>query len=461
MVLVPEHPALGSGPFRVRAWTLTEGGDDLNARFTSPWPQRCSGRAAWWVPVPDTEGPPTMKFRTAALGTLTVCLFAGLSAPAVAAPVASTENDAPILIGHRGAGGIAPENTLAAFKAGSQSGADFVEIDVQLSSDGVPFIFHDDTPARTTNAEEVFPERANAPITSFSWNELQQLDAGSYFSSNFAGQKIPHFDDIPEVLTGNTGVFIEIKSPAQSPGVEQVVADALANDPQWKSLKDAGKIEVLGFDAASNKKFAALAPEVPLQQLTGSVPSAAVLADYASYADSFGTSYRNLDAAGADRVKEAGLGLGVYTVNSTKAADAALDLGVERLTGDFPQQLDRHLDGQKVFPSNNGVVIADSVNDVSGNDLQPETGEHVVLANTSNRTIDVSGYVLRDAANNIMRIGQGFKLTPGAELRVYSGPGTNRAEAFCLGGSTAVLNNSGDSLGLWDAKGKLTDTFAN
>lgn len=151
----------------------------------------------------------------------------------------------------------------------------------------------------------------------------------------------------------------------------------------------------------------------------------------------------------------------IHTVNSTEAADAALDLGVERLTGDFPEQFDRHLDGQKVFPSNNGVLIADSVNNVPGNDLQPETGEHVVLANTSNRTIDVSGYVLRDAANNIMRIGQGFKLTPGAELRVYSGPGTNNAEAFYLGGSTAVLNNGGDSVGLWDAKGKLTDTFAN
>lgn len=96
-----------------------------------------------------------------------------------------------------------------------------------------------------------------------------------------------------------------------------------------------------------------------------------------------------------------------------------------------------------------------------GNDLQPETGEHVVLANTGNRTIDVSGYVLRDAANNILRIGEGFKLTPGAELRVFSGPGTNGAEAFYLGGDVAVLNNGGDALGLWDAKGRLLDTFAN
>ncbi len=402
-----------------------------------------------------------MKLRTLALGTLATCMMVGMAVPAVAAPMTAKKNESPILIGHRGAAGVAPENTLAAFKAGSQSGADFVELDVQLSSDGVPFIFHDDTPARTTNVEEVFPGRENAPITSFTWKELRQLDAGSYFSANYAGEKIPHFDEVADVVTGNTGIFIEIKSPAKSPGVEKVVADALAQDATWSKLDRAGKIEVLGFDVASNKKFAALAPDVPLQQLTGSVPGEAVLADYATYADSFGTSYRGLDAAGASRVKNAGLGLGVYTVNSTEAVDASLELGVERITGDFPQQVDRHLAGKKPFPSNDGVVIADSINDVPGDDLQAETGEHVILANTGNRTIDVSGYVLRDAANNVLRIGQGFKLTPGSELRVFSGPGTNSAEAFYLGGSVGVLNNGGDSLGLWNAKGKLMDTFAN
>ncbi|MFF5792476.1 glycerophosphodiester phosphodiesterase family protein [Paeniglutamicibacter sp. NPDC012692] len=400
-----------------------------------------------------------MKLRTLTLGTLTACMLAGLAAPAVAAPV--NGNESPILIGHRGAAGVAPENTLAAFKAGSQSGADFVELDVQLSSDGVPFIFHDETPARTTNVEEVFPGRENAPITSFTWKELRQLDAGSYFSANYAGEKIPHFDEVVDVVTGDAGVFIEIKSPAKSPGVEKVVADALANDARWSKLERAGKIEVLGFDVASNKKFAALAPDVPLQQLTGSVPGEAVLADYATYADSFGTSYRSLDAAGAARVKDAGLGLGVYTVNSTEAVDASLALGAERITGDFPQQMDRHIAGQKPFPSNDGVVIADSVNDVPGDDLQAETGEHVVLANTGNRGIDVSGYVLRDAANNALRIGEGYVLEPGDKLRVYPGPGTNTADAFYLGGSVGVLNNGGDSLGLWNAKGKLMDTFAN
>ncbi|MGO2053404.1 esterase [Arthrobacter sp. MYb229] len=400
-----------------------------------------------------------MKLRSLAVGALAACLATTALSPAMAAP--KGDQDETILIGHRGAAGVAPENTLAAIDAGSRSGAQFVEIDIQLSADGVPFIFHDNTPARTTNVAEVFPGREADPITSFTWAELQQLDAGSYFSAEFTGEGIPHFDAVADALNGETGVFIEIKSPANSPGVEQVVADYLATDPQWSALEDAGKIEVLSFDATSNKKFAEIAPEVPLQQLVGTVPSESELAEISAFADSFGTNYRTLDEAGAQRVKAAGLGLGVYTVNSAEAAQASLDLGVERLTGDFPREIQRHLKGQKIFPSNNGVVIGDSVNDVPGNDLQAETGEHVVLSNTGKRTIDVSGYLVRDAGNNLLPVGQGYLLEPGDELRVYTGPGTNAEDAYYNGGTANVLNNGGDSLALWTADGKLADTFSN
>lgn len=401
-----------------------------------------------------------MTLRPLALGALALSLTAGIAVPAAAAPVGNTA-DETTLIGHRGAAGVAPENTLSAIKAGSQSGADYIEIDVQLSKDGVPFIFHDDTPNRTTNAKDVFPGRENDPITSFTWEELQQLDAGSYFSAAFAGEKIPHFDSVPGALTGTTGVYIEIKSPAKSPGVEQLVADALAEGEGWSRLVEKDRIEVLGFDAASNRTFAQLAPGVPLQQLTGSVPDAATLENYAQFADSFGTSYRTLDAAGAQRVKDAGLQLGVYTVNSAEAAEQSLDLGVERITGDFPQQVARHLSGRKPFPSNDGLVIAESVNDVPGNDLQPQTGEHVVLENTGHRTLSLEGYLVRDAANNVMRIPAGYQLEPGQQLRLYPGPGTNSSQAVYLGGSVAVLNNGGDSLALWNSKERLMDTYAN
>jgi glycerophosphoryl diester phosphodiesterase len=366
-----------------------------------------------------------------------------------------------VLIGHRGAAGTAPENTVAAFKDGRASGADFFEIDVQLSADGVPFLFHDNTPARTTNVEDVFPGREDDPITSFTWDELQQLDAGSYFSAEYAGEKIPHFDAAAEIATRNTGVFIEIKSPVNSPGIEEVVAESLSEDKDWNELLEADKIEVLSFDEASNQRFAELAPDVPLQQLVGTVPDSATLARYATFADSFGTNYRNLDEAGAQRVKDAGLGLGVYTVNSTEAYDESVELGVDRVTGDFPIQFSRYERGLPVFPQNTGVQVTDSVNDVPGADLQAETGEHVVLENTGQRAVDVSGWLLRDAANNLLHVGEGYSIRPGEQLRVYTGPGTNADDAYYNDGTANVLNNGGDSVALWTDGGTLQDTFAN
>lgn len=390
--------------------------------------------------------------------------FAGLmlaTAPAAVAHAvpADRAQDGPILIGHRGAAGTAPENTVSAFKDGRASGADFFEIDVQLSADGVPFLFHDNTPARTTNVEEVFPGRENDPITSFTWAELQQLDAGSYFSDKYDGERIPHFDDAAAIATVKTGVYIEIKSPVNSPGIEQVVADNLRDDPKWRQLVEADKIQVIGFDEASNRRFAAIAPEIELQQLTSVVPSREVVASWASFADSVGTNYRTLTPQNVADVKAAGLILGVYTVNSPEAVQYSLDLGVDAITTDFPIQNHRYLEGRNVFPGAS-IEITDSVNNPAGDDVQPENGEHVVLRNVSNASVDVSGAVIRDAANNILFVGDGYVLAPGAELRVYTGPGTNSAEAYYNGGTASVLNNGGDSVALWIGP-RLQDVFAN
>ncbi|MEX5301679.1 glycerophosphodiester phosphodiesterase family protein [Kocuria sabuli] len=400
---------------------------------------------------------PVPALRAVAAGALSAASVLTAAAPAAAVPDA----ERPLVIGHRGAAGTAPENTVAAFKDARAAGADYLEVDVQLSADGVPFLFHDSTPARTTDVEDVFPGRENDPVTSFTWAELQQLDAGSYFGARFAGERIPHFDDAARIATVNTGVYIEIKSPKNSPGIEQVVADALAEDEVWAKLLEAGKVTVIGFDEGSNRVFAGLAPEVPLQQLTGSVPDAATIGRWAGFVDSIGTDYRALDADGVARVDAAGLDLGVYTVNSPEAVQHVLDLGVDMVTGDFPVQTGRLLGGRDPYPADHGVEISGAVNDVPGDDVRYGTGEHVVLANTGTRTVDVSGWLLRDAANNVLTVGEGYELVPGARLRVRTGPGTGTGDAFHHGGTSSVLDNGGDSVALWTDEGTLQHVFAN
>ncbi|XP_072551432.1 glycerophosphodiester phosphodiesterase domain-containing protein 5 isoform X1 [Salminus brasiliensis] len=92
-----------------------------------------------------------------------------------------TLGPAPILIGHRGAPMLAPENTQLSFQKAVESGGEGLETDVAISYDGVPFLMHDSTLRRTTNVREVFPNRTNTPAAMFTWAELEMLSAGAWF----------------------------------------------------------------------------------------------------------------------------------------------------------------------------------------------------------------------------------------------------------------------------------------
>lgn len=161
------------------------------------------------------------------------------------------ESQPPFMIGHRGAAGLAPENTLAALKAGIAHGAKFVEVDVQRSSDGVLVVFHDDTLERTTNGHGLLREKTAA--------ELVALDAGSWFGSNFAGERIPTLDEALQVTRAHgVTLVIEAKSPAEYPGIDRQLA-------QWIKTHDAaGEVIVISFDHVWLRGFKQLMPDVPV-----------------------------------------------------------------------------------------------------------------------------------------------------------------------------------------------------
>uniref|UniRef100_A0A8C7YPC6 Glycerophosphodiester phosphodiesterase domain containing 4a n=1 Tax=Oryzias sinensis TaxID=183150 RepID=A0A8C7YPC6_9TELE len=96
---------------------------------------------------------------------------------------AGTLGPAPTLIGHRGAPMLAPENTIMSFEKAVEARGQGLETDVTISYDGVPFLMHDSTLRRTTNVEDVFPNRTHLDASMFTWTELQQLNAGSWFLS--------------------------------------------------------------------------------------------------------------------------------------------------------------------------------------------------------------------------------------------------------------------------------------
>jgi glycerophosphoryl diester phosphodiesterase len=112
-----------------------------------------------------------------------------------------------ILIGHRGARALEPENTIRALKRGMEC-ADFVEIDVRLSSDGIPVVIHDETVDRTTNGR--------GPLSDFTVAQLKELDAG-------AGEKIPTLREVLDLVGSSSGLVVEIKEE----GIEKTVCGML------------------------------------------------------------------------------------------------------------------------------------------------------------------------------------------------------------------------------------------
>jgi len=125
-------------------------------------------------------------------------------------------------IAHRGASLVAPENTLAAFQQAIDLGFDYVELDVRLTADGVPVVFHDSTLERTTGVEGNLHE----------WNyaKLRELDVGSWFSPEFADQRIPTLDETLQLLRGKVCVMWDTKAKPNARIVNTFLRNGFTRD---------------------------------------------------------------------------------------------------------------------------------------------------------------------------------------------------------------------------------------
>jgi glycerophosphoryl diester phosphodiesterase len=132
----------------------------------------------------------------------------------------------PRWIAHRGAGKLAPENTLAAFRVGARYGYRMFECDAKLAADGVPFLMHDTTLDRTTNANEIFGPAPSNIGGDHPWGELAKLDAGAWHSRAFAGEPLPTLENVSRFCLANNYLLnIEIKP---TPGAEHATGEVVA-----------------------------------------------------------------------------------------------------------------------------------------------------------------------------------------------------------------------------------------
>jgi glycerophosphoryl diester phosphodiesterase len=233
----------------------------------------------------------------------------------------------PFWIAHRGAGKLAPENTLAAFRLGASHGYTAFECDVKLSADGVPFLLHDDTLDRTTSATGAAGSR--------SWTELSRLDAGAWHSAAYAGEPPASFDAIAAFCVANSfALDLEIKP---IPGTELHTGRAVG---EWVRKLWHGRSPLLSSfrpDALAGARETA--PELPRALLLDSL-----WPDCMDAADSLGcvaiiTSHKLMDAELIRQIHRAGRRALVYTVNDAQRAQELIGIGIDGIVTDAVNSL--------------------------------------------------------------------------------------------------------------------------
>jgi len=242
----------------------------------------------------------------------------------------------PLVVAHRGASADAPENTLAAIRTAAAHGADAVEVDVQRTRDGVPVLMHDETLVRTTDVRTRFPDRAPWRVADLDHAELAELDAGSWKSPRFAGERVPTLVEVVrEVHTLGLDLLLEVKLPQHHPGLVLDVLDALRAVPGYLGAAVAGGgLVVQSFDVPSVRLLKAVEPGIPVGVL--GAPWRERLPALSGWADQVNPWHLTADEDYVRTVHEAGLDCLVWTVDRGLAIRRAAGLGVDGIITNRP-----------------------------------------------------------------------------------------------------------------------------
>jgi glycerophosphoryl diester phosphodiesterase len=233
----------------------------------------------------------------------------------VAVRPSSGRTHKPILrIGHRGAAGHAPENTIAAIRRGISLAVDYVELDVQRTRDGRLVLMHDKLVDRTTDGTGL--------VSEMTWDELQLLDAGN-------GEGVPGVEEALAEANGRAGAILETKTPGIGPAIHRVVqASAFSGPVIYASFLHGDILEIRKID-----------PLARTMALMECIPISGVGLARNANATLVGLS---LDCATADFIAalhDASLEVFLYTVNDPRLIHCAIELGADGIISDYPERI--------------------------------------------------------------------------------------------------------------------------
>ena len=226
------------------------------------------------------------------------------------------------IVAHRGFSERAPENTVAALELALQAGADAVEFDLHATADGTPVLLHDDTLERTTNGR--------GPVASLSLDALRDLDAGRWFSRDFAGEPVPTLAEALEAIGDRVErVYAEVKG-SRDPDDVRTMADVV------RAARLLERTVFISMDWDALDRIRAHEPSALIGYIVEDVRRAAEAHERAAGDERALVDYDGRillsDPPLAARAAEAGIPLATWTVNAVDDAERLLEMGVPRIT---------------------------------------------------------------------------------------------------------------------------------
>lgn len=258
-------------------------------------------------------------------------------------------------IAHRGASGYGPEHTIPTYELGEAMGADYIEIDLQMTKDNELIAMHDDTVSRTTDGE--------GPVQQLTLKEITNLDAGSWFNetypalavSKYEAETVPTLEEIFEHFGTEANYYIETKTPEASPQMVEELVVTLDRHGLLREDLPEGKVIIQSFSRQSLQEVATLAPNLAFIQLLNKSTleqlTEADVAEISTYAVGVGVDYHAVTDQQIAMFKAQDLFIHAYTVNEPAEMERLIQKGINGIFTNYPDRLDAILNQVKQHPS--------------------------------------------------------------------------------------------------------------
>ena len=270
-----------------------------------------------------------------------------------------------VVIAHRGASAAAPEHTISAYDRAISAGADYLELDVQRTKDGVLVVVHDATLDRTARGPSA---DCTGRVAEKTIAQIESCDMGAWFNSaypslahaEFIGLRVPRLADVMARYAATARLYIETKDPDSYPGIEADIVAQLHQHGITAGDSDMPRVFVQSFSKASLLRVRALDPTIPLVQVFDAMDPAAIaaqLSDVRSYAGAIGVRKQDVTPALAESAHSRCLLVHAYVSDDPAEMQSLLAMGVDGIFTGNPNGLRAVIDNGVARTEESGCTV--------------------------------------------------------------------------------------------------------